>query len=385
MSHTPEKDNGGALKGELEAHKALWRELVESVPAGVMVLSLEGALLQLNRNATAMFDIKSTSCIGRHYSEIVPRDIAEALREALAEAAKNGCVVNMPMHHRVDKAIEINLGLNATLFDAGGEQRVILVCHDRTAVIELERLRTVDAQKTESICRAAHELKNPLSAVKAYCDVLKEMYEPHDPASGFVEGIAREADHMLRLLAELLNVSSIESGQLKLDLDEIDLVDVVRNTLYSIDMTNKKHRLIMRAQENMPPVVADPMMLREVATNLVLNAIQYSPDGGDVVVEIHTEGRNVRMDVIDQGIGIPKEHLANIFEKFYRVYTPGRGDIPGSGLGLAIVKGIVEAHRGSVNVESAPGKGSRFSVLLPVARAFDLVREQAARTQQPFA
>ncbi len=387
-THTPDKAESEirALREELETQKALWRELVESVPAGVMVLDSKGVILQLNRNATGMFDIEARNCVGRHYSEVVPRDVGEAFDKALAGISRNGYVINMPLRHWVDKAIEINLGLNATLFDADGKPKVVIVCHDRTAVTELERLRTLDIQKTESVSRAAHELKNPLSAIKAYCEVLAEMYDPDDTETGFVKGVNEETDHTLRLLAELLNVSTIESGQLKPSLDEIDLADVVRNTLYSIDMTNTKHRLVLRSEQDMQPIVGDALMLREVITNLVSNAIRYSPDGGDIIVQIRREGRGVRFDVIDHGLGISKEHLANIFEKFYRVYNPEHNDIPGSGLGLAIVKGMVEAHRGSITAESAPGEGSKFSVLLPVSRAFDeFAREQSAMEHQPFA
>jgi len=385
-AHNPNaKSKTRALRGELEVQKALWRELVECVPSGVMVLDKEGRIVQLNRNATSMFDIEALDCVGRHYSRVVPEDIAQSFEKALAEVAENGYLINMPLRHRMDKAIEINLGLNATLFDADGEPLVIFVCHDRTAVNELDRLRLLDTQKTESVSRVAHELKNPLSAIKAYCEVLAEMYDEDDTESGFVKGIDEEADRLLTLLAELLNVSTIESGQLKLDLDEIDLVDVARNILHSMNMTNKGHRLILRSEKEMPLIAADPLMMKEVITNLVSNAIRYSPDGGDVIVEIRREGKNVRLDVVDHGLGIPAEHLANIFEKFYRVYIPGHGDIPGSGLGLPIVKGIVEAHRGSITVNSVPGKGSRFSVLLPVARPFDIMRERSARERQPFA
>jgi PAS domain S-box-containing protein len=382
---TQAHDSVASLRQELEARKALWRELVECVPAGVMVLDKAGNIRHLNRNMTAMFDIKSRNAAGRHYADILPDDIAEEVRLIRAEAMEKGCVINRTLRHSLDKAITIDLGINATLFKASGEPLTIVVCHDRTAVNELERLRALDAKKTESISRAAHELKNPLSAIKAYCEVLAEMYSADGTASGFLKGIDDETERLLRLVSELLNVSSIESGRLQLTLDEVNLADVVRETLYNIDMTNRNHRLVLRTEEGVPPIVADQVMMKEVITNLVSNAINYSPAGGDIIIEIHKEGRNVRMDVIDQGLGIPREHLANVFEKFYRVYRPDQPDVPGCGLGLAIVKGIVEAHKGTITAESNVGEGSRFSVLLPVSRAFDLNREEAALQGQPFA
>ena len=374
-----------AMREELETQRALWRELIECVPAGVIVLDKAGGIRYYNRNIAAMFDIRERNLTGRHYADVMPDTIAEEIRQTRAEVMESGHVINRPFQYWIDKTIEIDLGINATLFNTKHEPLVIIVCHDRTAVKELERLRTLDAKKTESISRAAHELKNPLSAIKAYCEVLVEMFSGQDTAAGFLKGVEQETDLLLWLVGDLLNVSSIESGHLKLTLDEVDLVSLVRDSLYEIDMTNKTHRLVLRSEPGLPAIVADQLMLKEVVMNLVSNAINYSPNGGDVIIEIRERGRSVRMDVIDHGLGIPREHLANIFEKFYRVYRPEHPEIQGSGLGLAIVKGIIEAHRGTITVESVPGEGSRFSVLLPLSRAFDSVRKPATAEKQSFA
>jgi signal transduction histidine kinase len=374
-----------ALRKQVEDYKALSVELTERVPAGVMVLDRTGIVLTLNRNMTAMFDIKSCNPSGRHYADSVPEDIAEQIRQVRSEVMEKGFVINRPLHHSIDKAIEIDIGLNATLFEMNGQPLIIIVCHDRTAVNELERLRTLDAKKTESISRVAHELKSPLTAIKAYCDVLIETYRSDSTAAGFIQGIDSETERLLRLVGELMNVTSIELGQVRPVLHQVDMAHLARETLQEMNMTNKKHRLVLRSEQGLPSVMADGAMLKEVITNLVSNAINHSPTGGDVVVELRKQGKNVKMDVIDQGLGIPREHLANIFQKFYRVYRPDYPDIPGSGLGLAIVKGIVEAHKGTITVKSAPSEGSKFSVLLPVSRAFDAAREEAALGRQPFA
>jgi len=374
-----------ALHEELETQRALWRELIECAPAGVMVLDKAGGIRHYNRNIAAMFDIREQNIAGRHYADVLPEGIAEEIRRTRADVMEGGHVINRPFRHSIDKAIEIDLGINATLFNVKQEPFIIIVCHDRTAEKELERLRTLDAKKTESLSRTAHELKNPLSAIKAYCEVLVEMLHGQGTAAGFLKGIDQEAGLLLRLVGELLNVSGIESGRLKLALEEVDLVNLVRDSLYDIDITNKNHRLVLRSEQGLPPIIADQFMLKEVITNLVSNAINYSPGGGDIIIEVRRQGKSVRMDVLDHGLGIPQEHLANIFEKFYRVYRPECPDIPGCGLGLAIVKGIVEAHRGTISVESVPGEGSKFSVVLPISRAFDVVRERAALEKQPFA
>lgn len=267
-----------SLREELATQKALWRELVDCVPAGVMVLDKTGKIQHVNRNATAMFDIKSPNAAGRHYADVMPQNIAEEIRHVRTEVTEHGFVINRILNRSIEKGIDLSLGVNASVFSAGHEPLTVIVCHDRTAVSELERLRALDAKKTESISRAAHELKNPLSAVKAYCEVLTEMYAADETAVGFIKGIDNEADLLLRLVAELLNVSSIESGRMNLTLDELDIVELVRQTLHAMTVTSKKHCLVLRAEKDMPSVIADQLMMKEVVTNLVSNAINFSPE-----------------------------------------------------------------------------------------------------------
>lgn len=218
----------------------------------------------------------------------------------------------------------------------------------------------------------AHELRTPLTIVEGTVDgMLDGIFAPDRE---HLSTIKEQAALLTRLIGDLRELSLAEAGQLKLELAPDDIVRLVRGKLEQVKLTaqDKGVSLKLEAEENLPLVEIDHMRIEQVITNLLTNAIHHTPSGGSITVSVRAampsvEGQGgISISVADTGEGIAAEHLPHIFERFYRVSDSRSRSEGGTGLGLAIVKHLVMSHNGSVSAESEPGKGSRFSIFLPL-------------------
>ncbi len=229
-------------------------------------------------------------------------------------------------------------------------------------------MKLVEA-KTTFVSNVSHELKTPLSLIRLFAETL-ELGRVRNPeeAHEYYRIINRESRRLTRLINNILDFSRIEAGRRQYQFAEADVVEVVTEVLQSYErqMTNAGFEAETNIQPDLPLALIDREALAQAVLNLVDNAIRYSDRAKRIEVSVRLRGGDIAVEVADQGLGIPKAEHQRIFEKFYRVSTGLVHDTKGSGLGLAIVKHIVEAHRGRVMVESALGKGSRFTILLPV-------------------
>lgn len=237
----------------------------------------------------------------------------------------------------------------------------------RELVATNRSLDRLNEQKNEMLGMAAHDLRGPLGAVLAYCDFLAGEGPLNPQQQQFVGMIRQASESMLRLVEAFLDLAAIEAGRLRLDVRPVELGALVT--------TNARRNQVLAARqgvrvEAVPPatplvVQADPGKLEQVLDNLVGNAVKHSPRGAPVrvVLEAHADG--ARISVIDAGVGMAPDHLARLFQPFTREARRGLRGESAHGLGLAIVQKIVQAHGGRVEVESTPGQGSCFRVMLP--------------------
>jgi signal transduction histidine kinase len=232
-------------------------------------------------------------------------------------------------------------------------------------------MKLVEA-KTTFVSNVSHELKTPLSLIRLFAETLElgRVRNPEEAQEYFCI-INRESRRLTRLINNILDFSKIEAGRRQYQFAETDVAEVVTEVLQSYErqMTNAGFEAGTNIQPDLPPALIDREAMAQAVLNLVDNAIRYSDQAKRIEVSVRLHGGDIAIEVADQGVGIPKAEHQRIFEKFYRVSTGLVHDTKGSGLGLAIVKHIVEAHRGRVTVESAPGKGSRFTILLPIIRS----------------
>jgi len=231
-----------------------------------------------------------------------------------------------------------------------------------------ENLEHTEALRRQLIGDVSHELRTPLTAIKGSMEALIDGVLPAEPET--FEQIYQEADRLQRLVNDLQELSRVESGAFKLDPQPLLLADLLKTVTIRLDRqyAEKGVRLEIDIPSDLPGVMADADRLSQVLFNLVGNALQYTPAGGQVAVAARRQGSEVQVSVQDTGIGIAAEHLQHVFDRFYRADSSRSRVSGGSGIGLTIAKHLVEAHGGRIWAESlGQGKGSTFAFTLPVA------------------
>jgi two-component system phosphate regulon sensor histidine kinase PhoR len=244
----------------------------------------------------------------------------------------------------------------------GGE--TLLVAHDATEAVRYQELRK------EFVANVSHELRTPLTVIRGYVETLQEGAFA-DPVKGpeFLEVIGRHAALLSKLVENLLDLSRLESPQGMARRLAVDMGALVARVaeLHRAPAERKGQTLEARIDGPLPAVSGDPDYLERAVANLVDNALKYTPEKGAIRVAARRAGAQVVVEVEDSGIGIPPADLPRIFERFYRVDKSRSRSLGGTGLGLAIVKHIAQAHGGTVDVTSAPGRGSTFRLSVPAA------------------
>jgi PAS domain S-box-containing protein len=250
---------------------------------------------------------------------------------------------------------------------------------------DVTREQEVDRMKSEFVSLVSHELRTPLTSIKGYVDLLLdgdagELTEEQQEYLGIIKN---NADRLIALINDLLDVSRIESGKIELQRGPLDLARLIHGVADSFrpSIEAKGQHLTLdleggheSSQEGrdstlLPTVLVDADRVTQILTNLLSNAYKYTPAGGSISVRAYTEGDHVRVDVQDTGIGLSTEEQSQIFTRFFRARNRTTQEVGGTGLGLPITRSLVEMHGGKITVSSSPGQGSTFSFTLPVARA----------------
>ena len=235
-------------------------------------------------------------------------------------------------------------------------------------------LKEMDRIKSEIVANVSHELRSPLASIKAYTELLLDeaRAKESDVCLQWLQVINRETDSLTTLVNDSLNLSRLEAGGYELVREPLGLGGIVREVVSLLCVLAEPRGISVEVEEanDMPPLWADPELVRSILRNLLENAIKYSHDGGRVYVRIWAENGNANLSIRDEGIGMDAEALQSVFCKFYR--APEASDVQGTGLGLALVKEAVEAQHGDIQVRSDLGKGSEFVVALPLGGATTL-------------
>ena len=236
-----------------------------------------------------------------------------------------------------------------------------------------QRLRELDQAKSEFVSVVAHELRTPLTALQGFTELLLSRSVPPERAARFLRHLNEEARRLSRIVTELLDLSRIEAGRaLDLRREPVDaggLGELIERNVDLFVLHHGSHRFLWTVPDDAPVLWADRDALDRILKNLIGNAVKYSPDGGSVRIAAGGAADRPGMfelSVEDDGVGIPAAYLERIFERYVRVSNPATAGVRGLGLGLPLVRALAEAHGGSVEVESLPGKGSTFRVFLPV-------------------
>jgi two-component system, sensor histidine kinase and response regulator len=229
-----------------------------------------------------------------------------------------------------------------------------------------ERLRELDGLKDEFLGLVSHELRTPLTSIIGYARLLRDERTSNLNTDQFTEVIQRNAQHLLRLVEDLLFLSRNQPGEMAVELRSADLADITAGAVEEMrPEAQRKHIGLTFPAAAVPRFAVDPARIAQLLGNLISNAVKFTPEGGKVEVSLGMEGEQAVLAVADTGVGIPAADRERIFERFFRTALATREVIPGTGLGLAIAKDIVTAHHGTITVDSDEGRGSTFTVRLP--------------------
>lgn len=243
------------------------------------------------------------------------------------------------------------------------------------SVTDITEIKKLEQRKDDFIKMASHELKTPITSINGYVQLLMNIYSEIDDkklqlskatVKSSLHTISKQVVKLTRLISELLDLSKIETGKLELNRTEFDLTDLVEETVRDVRLTTSKHAIVVN-NEFRGKIYGDKDRIAQVMMNLLTNAIKYSPDSNQVDVIVEAENENAVIQVKDHGIGIDKKFHQKIFERFYRVEGKSEQTYPGFGIGLFIASEIVNRHSGTISVESEKGKGSVFTVRIPLA------------------
>ncbi|HUA08252.1 MAG TPA: ATP-binding protein [Candidatus Acidoferrales bacterium] len=337
--------------------EAYFSRLVAALPLGVVFVDRGARIRFANPAAGTIFDFDPNRAVGSHVIESIPNvELERRIDEALVgEASVAPITISSGTQRRTYGISVYPVGEE----DGGG---VVVFAADQTEITRVER-----ASK-EFLTNVSHELRTPLSSIKLMLETVIE--SPDDEAADlFLPQVLAQVDRLAALVQQLLDQTRAESGQLRLNLRQIDLEEVAHPIVASFEpqAANKGVRLELRAMRPVS-VEADPDRLSQVFVNLIDNAIRHTSSGGSVTVELDANGNDAIMRVRDTGDGIPYRDIPHIFERFYVVDRSRTRESGGAGLGLAIVKGIIDAHGGTVATESMLGRGTLFTVRLPIMR-----------------
>jgi len=268
----------------------------------------------------------------------------------------------------------IGRGRRSEITLEGGErvlnaQLTIIDRVGRSAVMQdITHLKQLDKAKSEFVTAVSHDLRSPLTGILSYVELLQRAGPLNDQQKKFAENIQASVRSITSLITELLELDRIEAGY-DVDLEPVNLTQVANDCVRNLthQLTLKGHVLNVESASDLPPVIGNPLRLRQLITNLLGNAIKYTLPGGNIKLALRPDGPLVILQVTDSGVGIPIEDQPFVFDKFYRSERVV-GEFEGTGLGLAIVKSIVDQHNGRIWLQSKEGTGTTFTVVLPTDR-----------------
>ena len=347
----------GAQVGQFVARseaQTWYRSLFDGVTDAIIVSDAEGRYLDVNQAAVTLTGYAREELLQLGIGDLstAPPEETRAAYRAFLQDGRHQAVDEI---RRKDGTLVPVLRSGVALQLPSGTVYLALF-HDLSEQLAVERLQR------EFIAMVTHELRNPLSALKGYAQLMRRRETYHAAA---IDVILTQSGRLERLISDLLDVSRLDLGRLELRRTTVDLVGLVRAAAEQAQTLTRMHTLRVESPDQPISGDWDRDSLEQVLHNLLSNAIKYSPDGGEIVVQVEARQSEVEVAVADSGPGIPAESLPSLFDRFRRTEDAVQSGVEGLGLGLYICKSLVEAHGGQIAVESRLGHGSRFSFRLP--------------------
>ncbi|MCM8821976.1 MAG: ATP-binding protein [Candidatus Omnitrophica bacterium] len=336
------------LKEKEKISRSILNQFINIVDFPVAIININGDINICNKSFVNVFEIKEKD--GLWWEKIKNFDVNRLVRETIEKKEKIEQEIRINNNYFICKSL--------LLLE---NREVLLILIDITAIKNIERGRK------EFLTAVSHELKTPLTAIKGYIETLGEEVEDLQQKK-YIEIILHNVDRMEKILKDIITISHIENPEINLEMGKVDILKIAKNIISLFEKKAAQKKLnIQLKYDTVPQITGDEFKIEQMLINLLDNAIRYTEKG---IIEIsltyQQETGTIKIEVADTGIGIEKAHLAKIFEKFYVVDKARSRQTGGTGLGLSIVKSIVLQHNGKIEVESTPGKGTRFIITLPL-------------------
>ncbi len=341
---------------------------------GIMILSADQTIESINLALARMTGWEVEEAQGVHHDEVIQwmrkepgLDLADAIAGGWPLSETSTLYVEGDLSRKINGS-QLSVGITyAPLFDSN--QRLINIMAN---VRDITKFREAEEAKSTFISVISHELKTPVSLIKGYASTLNrdDAHWDQDTLCNGLTVIEEEADRLTSLIENLLDVTRVQAGTLKLQFGPVNLAKLVKRTAEKFRTQSDTHSFVTMLSDDFPAIRGDEQRLEQVFSNLFSNAIKYSPEGGQITISGRESGQDmVQISVSDQGIGLDEEQQEQIFDRFYRVDNALSRDTQGAGLGLYIVRSLIEAHGGMIWAESAPGQGTTFHFTLPLLQA----------------
>ena len=350
---------------EVSKEKDYLQAILKGIAEGVLVVDEKSHIIMINDALRKLFSL-STEIVDKTPLEFVRNPALEgAIQEAIRDAKNSSFELTLPSS--LDKTFEVNVvGIPPSSKGVDKEGNAmsgaIAVFHDISRLKELEKIRQ------DFVANVSHELRTPLTTIKGYTETLLDGALKEEVAFQFVQVIKRHTDRLSKIVEDLLTLSKIESEEFQLKIEKIVISELIDDVFDFVKESAHKRKINLSKGEIYSPleVDGDRNFLEQVLINLLDNAIKYGHEGGKITISVVKKNqKEIQFSIQDNGVGIPKEDLPRIFERFYRVDKGRSQELGGTGLGLSIVKHLISAHGGRVWAESQLGEGSIFYFTLP--------------------
>jgi PAS domain S-box-containing protein len=342
----------------LSIEKLRIESIVQSMEDAVVAINRENQIVMINRVAERIFDINAKQAFAGQLSDFIKTKMIVDNFNAVLEAKST-----------LKNEVKFQLGKKEHIFaavftpiisekqEAAGS---VAVFRDITEIKELDKM------KSEFLNMVSHELRTPLTPIQAYSELMMVRNVDPEKVKSYANIINKETQRLGSLIGDLLDLSRIDAGKgLSLTMEEMDFTELLRIVYETFKNASNKHKIILTIPDKSETILFDKNKMIQVMTNLLSNALKYSPDGGNITISMEDRDGRIFASVKDEGLGISKEDLPRIFEKFYRVESDAVKKIGGTGIGLAIVKYMIDLHNGTIEVKSEAGKGSEFIFSIP--------------------
>jgi two-component system CheB/CheR fusion protein len=341
-----------------------FRAIVSQTTAGVVQTDLSEKLILVNKKFCSMLGYSEAELLSMSIPDVTFGEDQQKSNELFQRLKKKGepFDAEQRMTRKDGTICWVAVSVSALLDQHGKPESAVAVYHDIT-----ER-KALEQQKDEFISIAGHELKTPVTSIKAYAEVLQERFDKlNDARNGsLMTKLNGQLDRLTILIRDLLDTTKIAEGKLELRLEKFDVTSFISERVEELQRLSEQHKIKFKS-DKLRPVTADKERIGQVLTNLVSNALKYSPAGESIHIAAIAQPKGIKVTVTDKGIGIDDKFKEKIFDRFYRI-KGSKGTSSGMGLGLYISAAIIHRHNGTIGVTSKPGKGSTFYFTIPLTQ-----------------